>query len=179
MARTQKKSVVKASKKQSVFYEPTKGFNMQNMFAALNNVGIKVTKAQKEKIKREVVRTSTRSRQPVARFIPAVTVRQTKSQTKRNTTKKVNMNVNMTPKVKVIRVKQIPYIMKSYQGKPEKEGIYTHFKGLYDMYESKKDIYGFTPETDVKDMIRTLEQQQEIVPEEVDELAKLFGSTSI
>jgi hypothetical protein len=80
---------------------------------------------------------------------------------------------------RVLKAKQLAHIMHSYEGKPEKAETYAHFKRLNELYHSKKNVYGFTGETDIQDLIRTLKQQEEIAQTEVDELAALFGSTGI
>jgi hypothetical protein len=69
--------------------------------------------------------------------------------------------------------------MRSYEGKPEKANTYAHFKHLHELYDAKKNVYGFTPETNIQEVVRVLKQQDELAQSEVDELAALFGSTGI
>jgi hypothetical protein len=80
---------------------------------------------------------------------------------------------------RVLRVKQLTHIMHSYEGKPEKANTYAHFKHLHELYDAKKNVYGFTPETDIQELVRVLKQQDELAQSEVDELAALFGSTGL
>lgn len=180
MARTQKKS-----QKKSIQINTSRPFNFASMMNALENVGIKLTKVQKVKIQQEATRHSTRSKKAVSRYTPAKTVsnlpvtKRTPNKTKKITTTPMSNIKTSVPKKRVLRAKQLSHIMRSYEGKPEKANTYSHFKRLHDLYESKKNVYGFTDETEIDEIIRAFKEQDELAQSEVDELAKLFGSTGI
>ena len=193
MARTQKKAS-KAPKEVKVNH--SRIFNFSSMMNALTKVGVPITKAQKAKVIAEATRASTRARTQAKFYSPPVIVAKTKrtatktkravSKSKRIVSKNANENVNMAVAAapvskapRILRARQLHHIMKSYEGKPEKANTYAHFKRLHDLYESKKNVYGFTGETDIQDLIRTLKQQDELAQSEVDDLAALFGSTGL
>ena len=193
MARTQKKAS-KAPKEVKVNH--SRIFNFSSMMNALTKVGVHMTQKQKAKVIAEATRASTRARAQTKFFTAPVIVAKTKrtatktkrvaSKSKRVVSKNANGNVNMAVAVapvskapRVLKAKQLPHIMRSYEGKPEMAETYAHFKRLHDLYESKKNVYGFTGETDIQELIRTLKQQEELAQSEVDELAALFGSTGL
>lgn len=201
MARTRTKKTKTKAKGTGFKMNASRPFNFSNMFAALENAGVRVSKTQKRKAIQAAAaaptRASTRTRNPVSRFTSAAVSRTAPASRvvkrismKRPATKankaKANGNVNMAVAVApvskaphVLKAKQLGHIMHSYEGKPEKAETYAHFKRLHDLYKSKKNVYGFTPETEIQDLVRTLKQQDELAQSEVNELAALFGSTGL
>jgi hypothetical protein len=98
---------------------------------------------------------------------------------------------------RLLRAKQLPYVMKSYEGKKGMESTYAHFQGLYQFYLANQTKY--SPETDIKIIEHDMKQQpaepvavqlnrgsapvmvqpQEPSDAEVEKLTALFGSTGI
>jgi hypothetical protein len=174
-------------------------FNFSNMFAALENAGVRVSKTQKRKAMQAIAKPIERTRRatkpvlrfnsaisrtaPASRVVKRISMKRTATKTnKANANGNVNMAVAVAPVSKaprVLKAKQLGHIMHSYEEKPEKAETYAHFKRLHDLYHSKKNVYGFTGETDIQELIHTLKQQDELVQSEVDELAALFGSTGL
>jgi len=186
MARTQKKAS-KAPKAP----KSSNAFNFSSMLNALEKAGVSMTQKQKSKAMVAATRASTRARAQTKFFTAPRPVVSKRTSTKRavSKSKKANGNVSMnvapaaaatkTKGPRVLRVKQLPHIMHSYEGKPEKANTYAHFKHLHELYDAKKNVYGFTPETNIQEVVRVLKQQDELAQSEVDELAALFGSTGL
>jgi hypothetical protein len=212
---TQKKTGVKILHSTWAKKSQKNSFDVGDMFNALKNIGVRVTKTQRRKVEEEIARrpASTRTRTQTKFFTAPVVSRPVVSKrasTKRAVSKSTkananpNGNVNMaaaatkTKGQRLLRAKQLPHVMKSYEGKEGMESTYAHFQGLYQFYLDNQTKY--SPETDIKILEHDMKQQhpakpvavqlnrgsapvlvQPVAPSdaEVDELAALFGSTGI
>jgi hypothetical protein len=188
------KTANKKQKKVTNFTIKHSGFNMSNIASALANINAQLTKKQKKNIQM-ASRRSTRQTLPVSRYVPAVSSsrrstqkKSTKKSTKKNTNKKntvvtkQEMNVIMeepivavkTRKPQTIRAKQLAPIMRTYEGKAGKENKYAYFKSIKNMYNARKNNYGFGPETNIKNIMKIMEEKP---ANNVNELAALLGET--
>lgn len=81
-------------------------------------------------------------------------------------------------KMKKRKVSAIPFIMKEYQKSPEKQQKAILLQKLAQLYETKKDLHGFSPNTTLYEIYLKLKQAD---PQnaQVDELTALFQTTGI
>ena len=193
MARTAKKS------KQVKPYDlKPSGFNMSNILSALGNINkARLTKKQKKNIEniQMASRRSARASRQVSRYVPEVSTSRivTKKKSMSKNTKKNDvvqvsrvMNVIMEEprqvvevkirKPQTIRAKQLAPIMRTYEGKAGKENKYTYYKSIKNTYNARKNNYGFGPETNIKNILKIMEQQP---AENINELAALLGETRL
>ena len=193
-------------------------FRFGDMFNALKNVGVRVTKTQRKRVMQAIeprpLSTRIRTKPTLFSSSASIPVVSKRTSTKRAVSKSkkananANANVNMaaapapaTTKTKgqrLLRAKQLPHVMKSYEGKKGMESMYAHFQGLYQFYLANQTKY--SPETDIKIIEHDMKQQQPAEPvavqlnrgsapimvqpqepsdAEVEKLTALFGSTGI
>jgi hypothetical protein len=179
-------------------------FDLRNMFKTL-------PKTQKRKVINQIAsrQLSTRIRTKPNYYSsskPSTHTRRASSKLKKaNANPNANVNMAAAPVAaatktkgpRVLKAKQLPHIMHSYEGKPEKASTYAHFKHLHEFYLANQTKY--SPETDIKIIEHDMKQQpaepvavqlnrasapvlvQPVAPSdaEVDELTALFGSTGI
>jgi hypothetical protein len=192
MARTARKTH-KSKKIKPYVLTPT-GFNMSNLLGALGNINkSRLTKKQKKNIEniQMASRRSARMSRPVSRYVPAVSTSKRvtkKKNTKKNETVPVSRVMNViieepravvevkTQKPQTIRAKQLGPIMRTYEGKAGKENKYAYFKSIKNMYNTRKNNYGFGPETNIKNILKAMEAPP---TNNLNNLAALLGETKI
>lgn len=192
MARSVRKT--HKSKKIKPYVLTSTGFNMSNLLDALkNNNNSRLTKKQKKNIEniQMASRRSARTFRPVSRYVPAVTTSRRvtkKKNTKRNEIVPVSRVMNViieepravvevkTRKPQTIRAKQLGPIMRTYEGKNDKRNKYAYFKSIKNIYNARKNNYGFGPETNIQNILKAMEAQP---TNNLNNLAALLGETKI